>query len=72
MVVNLSSKGSKKLSEHRFCNQKDFDIITSGNHNDFANAAVRTTSRISYPEFKEIETLYCSQKYSVSERTVCE
>ena len=68
----MSSKGSKRLYENRFCNQEDFDIIISENHNDLPNTEVRTTSRLSYPEFNEIETLYCSSNYRISKRTIGE
>ena len=72
MAVNLSSKRRKMLYENRFCSQEAFDIIISGNHNYIVNTEVRSTFRLSYPEFKEFETLYSSKEYTNTDRTVCD
>ena len=72
MAVIVSSQNVQILYENRFCKQDDFDIIISGNHNDLENTKVRSTLRISYPEFEEIETFYFSPKYSGSQKTICE
>ena len=72
MAVNFPSQEIQTLYENRFCYQEDFDIIISGKHNDLANTNVRSTYRISYPEFEEIETLYSSIKYTNTDVTVCE
>ena len=72
MAVNLSSQDKQILYENRFCNQENFDIIISGNHNNLANTEVRSTFRISYPEFKTVETLNTSRKHNNTETTICE
>ena len=72
MAATFSSHENQALYQSRFCNQENFDIIFSGNHNDLANTEFRSTLRISYPDFNEIETLYSSIKYTDTEKTICE
>ena len=72
MAVFFSSEAKQCLYENRFCNQRDFDIIISGNQNDLANTEIRSTTRISYPELKKIETLYSSIKQTDTESTIGE
>ena len=72
MSISFSSRENHILYENRFCYQEDFDIVISGNYNDLENTEVRSTVRINYSEFKEIQMLYSSTKYTNTEVTVCE
>ena len=73
MAVNFSSQEKQIVYENRFCSQEHFEIIISGKQYDLGNNEVRSTFRISYPEFKEIEVLQSSSiNRTETEKTICE
>ena len=72
MAVNFSSQEKQIVYENRFCSQEHFEIIISGKQYDLGNNEVRSTFRISYPEFKEIEVLHSSINRTETEKTICE